>query len=123
MLKNLVYVLAALGLIFALIIGGITWKVMKGNVTSAPEPKLAQQTAAAHMICKAIQNTPDGIACTVDGINHNIHATLLHYPVGGHRWCDMYSKAILSGGLEMDGWLIHTYVDTTEKPVVSCMLG
>ena len=123
MLKNLVYVLAALGLIFAFIIGGIAWETMKDKPTPKPEPRLAQQTLAAHMICKAIQNTPEGVACTVDEINHNIHATLRGYPVGGNLWCDMYRKAILSGGLEMDGWLIHTYVDTAEKPVVSCMLG
>ncbi len=96
--------------------------------SSAPPPTpddthTKKQTVAAHIICDAIKKSPDGLTCTVDDANRNIHATLLRYPNGGSEWCHMYRDVIRTNRLEMDGWLIHTYVDDAEKPAISCMLG
>lgn len=102
MLKNAVYVLAAMGLIFAIIIIGIAWDVASQRGQPAPEPDWAQQ---------------------IDGVTKICEATLLRYPVGStEEWCIGYQTIIRRAGISLPGWTLLTYVDGTSAPVISCTL-
>lgn len=83
MLKNAVYVLAAIGLIFVAIVSGIAWDVASKRGQPAPEPDWAQQIDSVTKICEAFTATPDGLSCHLAAGDKTIKATLLRYPVGG----------------------------------------
>lgn len=123
MLKNAVYVLAAIGLIFVTIIIGIGWDVASKRGQPAPEPDWAQQIDSVTKICEAFAATPDGLSCHLAAGDKTIKATLLRYPVGGtDAWCSGYRTVIRRAGISLPGWTLQTYVDGTPAPVISCLL-
>lgn len=123
MLKNAVYVLAAIGLIFVTIIIGIGWDVATQRGQLAPEPDWAQQIDGVTKICEAFAATPDGLSCHLAAGDKTIKATLLRYPVGGtDAWCSGYQTIIRRAGISLPGWTLQTYVDGTPAPVISCLL-
>lgn len=123
MLKNAVYVLAALGLIFALIIASLAWDVATGKTSAEKEPTWAQQMDGVNKICDAFVATPEGLSCHLAAGDKTIKATLLRYPVGGtDAWCSGYQTIIRRAGISLPGWTLQTYVDGTPAPVISCLL-
>lgn len=101
MLKNAVYVLAAIGLIFVAIVSGIAWDVASKRGQPAPEPDWAQQIDSVTKICEAFTATPAG---------------------GTDAWCSGYQTIIQRAGISLPGWTLLTYVDGTSAPVISCTL-
>lgn len=123
MLKNAVYVLAAIGLIFVTIIIGIAWDVASQRGQPAPEPDWAQQIDGVTKICEAFTATSDGLSCHLAAGDKTIKATLLRYPVGStEEWCIGYQTIIRRAGISLPGWTLLTYVDGTSAPVISCPL-
>lgn len=123
MLKNAVYVLAAIGLIFVAIVSGIAWEVATQRGQPAPEPDWAQQIDGVTKICEAFTATPGGLSCHLAAGDKTIKATLLRYPVGGtDAWCSGYQTIIRRAGISLPGWTLLTYVDGTPAPVISCPL-
>ena len=121
MLKNLVYVLAALGLIFALIIASLAWNVATGKTSAESEPTWAQQMDGVNKICDAFVATPEGLSCHLAAGAKTIKATMLKYPAGDD-WCTGYQTIIRRAGIQLPGWTIDTYVDGMQTPVISCQL-
>lgn len=121
MLKNAVYVLAAIGLLIVIAIAGIGWDIASKRGQPAPEPDWAQQIDSVTKICAAFVATPGGLSCHLAAGERRIKAVLLRRPAGGD-WCAGYQTIIQNAGISLPGWTIDTYVDGTQTPVMSCSL-